>query len=160
MLSGQFHASDRALQRYHGYQQAMREHGLQALTPIEIPRHTYAALSLEHLQIFRDPSQRPSALFCSNDLLALSVMRDLRAIGLRVPDDVSVMGFDGIPLGELMDPMLSSVAQPSEQIGELALRTLVHAIEEPQDGQAPASTQLLPHTVRLGGSVRTFDFHS
>ncbi len=160
MLAGQFHASDRALQRYQGYQQAMHEHGLQALTPIEVPRHTYTELSFGYLQTFRDPLQRPSALFCSNDLLALSAMRDLRALGLRVPDDVSVMGFDGIPLGELMDPMLSSVAQPSEQIGELALRTLVHKIEETQDGQALASAQILPHTVRLGGSVKPLNSRS
>ena len=160
MLSGQFHASDRALQRYQGYQQAMREHGLQALMPIEVPRHTYTALSPGHLQIFRDPLQLPSALFCSNDLLALSAMRDLRTLGLRVPDDVSVMGFDGIPLGELMHPMLSSVAQPSEKIGELALHTLVRAIEEQEVGQTSASSQILPHTVRLGGSVKVFNSRS
>lgn len=156
MLAGQFHASDRALQRFHGYQQAMQEHGLQGFAPIEVPRHTDAVLSVEYLQTFRDPSQRPSALFCSNDLLALSAMRDLRALGLRVPHDVSVMGFDGIPLGDLMDPMLSSVAQPSEQIGEQALRTLVRMIEETSDSGTADSSQILPHTVRLGGSVKTF----
>lgn len=156
MLAGQFDASDRALQRYHGYLQAMQQHGLAPLAPIEVARHTYTSLALEYLQTFRDPLQRPSALFCSNDLLALSVMRDLRALGLRVPDDVSVMGFDGIPLGELMNPMLSSVEQPSEQIGGLALRTLVTAIEETQDGYQAASSHILPHTVRIGASVKPF----
>ncbi|KAF3996730.1 LacI family DNA-binding transcriptional regulator [Glaciimonas immobilis] len=157
MLAGHFHASDRALQRYHGYLQAMQQHGLEPLAPIEVARHTYTSLDFDYLQTFRDPSQRPSALFCSNDLLALSVMRDLRVLGLRVPDDVSVMGFDGIPLGELMDPMLSSVEQPSEQIGALALRTLVTAIEEQQEGHPTSvATHILPHTVRLGGSVKPF----
>ncbi|MEO6918574.1 MAG: LacI family DNA-binding transcriptional regulator [Collimonas sp.] len=159
MLAGQFHASDRAVQRYHGYLQAMQQHGLKPLAPIEVPRHTYTSLALEYLHAFRDPSQRPSALFCSNDLLALSAMRDLRALGLRVPDDVSVMGFDGIPLGELMDPMLSSVEQPSEQIGELALRTLVTAIEEPQHSSVTAASHILPHTVRIGASVKPFNSH-
>lgn len=156
MLTGQFHASDRALQRYHGYLQAMREHGLAPLSPIEIPRHIYSSLSFDYLNTFRDPSRRPSALFCSNDLLALSAMRDLRTLGVRVPDDVSVMGFDGIPLGELMEPMLTSVEQPSEQIGERALRMVVAAIEGHSNEYLPAQSQILAHTVRIGGSVKPF----
>lgn len=157
MLAGQFQASDRALQRYHGYLQAMQQHGLVPLVPIEVARHTYTSPEVDYLQIFRDPAHRPSALFCSNDLLALSVMRDLRSLGLRVPDDVSVIGFDGIPLGALMDPMLSSVEQPSEQIGTLALRTLVTAIEEKKNGHSPpVASHLLPHTVRIGASVKPY----
>ncbi|WP_038497122.1 LacI family DNA-binding transcriptional regulator [Collimonas arenae] len=159
MLAGQFHASDRAIQRYHGYLQAMQQHNLVPLEPIEVPRHTNTSLAFEYLQAFRNPSQRPSALFCSNDLLALSAMRDLRALGLRVPDDVSIMGFDGIPLGELMEPTLSSVEQPSEQIGELALRTLVTTIEEQQGGHLVVASHILPHTVRIGGSVKPFTSH-
>jgi DNA-binding LacI/PurR family transcriptional regulator len=161
MLAGPFQASDRAAQRYEGYLQAMRGHGLTPLAPIEIPGHTYISLCADYLQAFDDPLQRPSALFCSNDLLALSAMRDLRARGLRVPDDVSVMGFDGIPLGELMHPTLASAVQPSERIGELALRMLVAAIEAQQDGAAPSSAppssvQILPHAIRAGGSITAF----
>jgi DNA-binding LacI/PurR family transcriptional regulator len=162
MLAGDFHASDRATQRYEGYLQAMRQHGLLPMLPIEIPRHT--SLPPDYLSAFRDTSQRPGALFCSNDLLALSAMRDLRALGLHVPDDVSVIGFDGIPLGELMDPMLASAVQPSEAIGELALRTLVKRIENDGAGDSgnlhsphqlsQPPSQLLPHTIRSGGSVK------
>jgi len=151
MLTGQFNASDRAIQRYHGYLDAMRAHGLTPMTPIEVPRHT--GLTSTHLQAFADPQQRPSALFCSNDLLALAAMRDLRELGLRVPEDVSVMGFDGIPLGEMMSPVLASAVQPSEQIGEVALRTLVAAIGQTEGSAGPVS-QTLAHTIRHGGSVR------
>jgi len=151
MLTGQFNASDRAIQRYHGYLDAMRAHGLTPMTPIEVPRHT--GLTSAHLQAFADPQQCPSALFCSNDLLALAAMRDLRELGLRVPEDVSVMGFDGIPLGEMMSPVLASAVQPSEQIGEVALRTLVAAIGQTEGSAGPVS-QTLAHTIRHGGSVR------
>jgi len=159
MLSGHFHDSDRAVQRYHGYLDAMRAHGLAALAPIEVARHTgttAADTDLDYLQAFVDPQQRPSALFCSNDLLALAAMRDLRTLHLQVPGDVSVMGFDGIPLGELMVPVLSSAVQPSELIGAVALRTLVAAIESRPE-LAPPVSQILPHTIRAGGSVRAFD---
>jgi len=159
MLSGHFHASDRALQRYHGYLDAMRSHGLTPMAPIEVARHTMttAALGdLSYLQSFSDAGQRASALFCSNDLLALAVIRDLRALALAVPQDVSVMGFDGIALGELMAPVLSSAVQPSELIGETALRTLVAAID-PQPGLSAPSSKILAHTIRSGGSVRAID---
>ncbi|WP_034295328.1 LacI family DNA-binding transcriptional regulator [Herbaspirillum sp. RV1423] len=153
MLTGYFSASDRAIQRYHGYLDAMRDHALTPMAPIEVPRHT--GLAIDYLQAFADPQQRPSALFCSNDLLAFAAMHDLRALGLRVPQDMSVMGFDGIPLGELMSPVLASAVQPSEQIGDVALRTLVAAIEGPA-GDRPAS-RILAHTIRDGGSVQFFD---
>lgn len=159
MLSGYFNASDRAIQRYHGYVDAMRLHGLTPLTPIEVPRHTGdTGLAINYLQGFADPQQRPSALFCSNDLLAFAAMRDLRTLGLRVPQDISVMGFDGIPLGEMMSPVLASAVQPSEQIGEVALRTLVAAIElgpDPDNFARPTS-RVLAHAIRHGGSVQTF----
>jgi DNA-binding LacI/PurR family transcriptional regulator len=153
MLTGQFNASDRAIQRYHGYLDAMRAHGLAPMKPIEVPRHT--GLTSAHLQPFADPQQRPSALFCSNDLLALAAMRDLRELGLRVPEDISVMGFDGIPLGEMMSPVLASAVQPSEQIGEVALRTLVADIGKTEGSAGPVS-QTLAHTIRHGGTVRAF----
>ena len=156
MLSGHFHASDRALQRYHGYLDAMRKNRLTPMPPIEIARHTASARSLEleasDLAVWSDPRQRPEALFCSNDLLALAAIRDLRKLGLDVPRDISVMGFDGITLGELMSPVLSSVVQPSELIGATALRTLIAAIS-PATAAPPVST-VLPHTLRHGASVR------
>lgn len=165
MLSGRFNASDRATQRYCGYLDAMQAAGLAPLPAIEVERHTLTAAT-DYQQMMADPLHRPTALFCSNDLLALSAMRDLRALGLQVPEDISVMGFDGIPVGALMQPVLASVVQPSEQIGDVALRTLVDAIERALPAAAAAAAveeapvpviagvrHILPHTLREGGSV-------
>lgn len=162
MLSGRFNASDRAMQRYYGYLDAMRAAGLTPMAAIEVERHTLTAAA-DYQQMMADPRQRPTALFCSNDLLAMSAMRDLRALGMKVPNDISVMGFDGIPVGALMEPVLASVVQPSEQIGEVALRVLVEAIERNASAAAAAASDpalsaswlrhILPHAVRSGGSV-------
>ncbi|MRT31846.1 LacI family DNA-binding transcriptional regulator [Herbaspirillum sp. CAH-3] len=168
MLSGRFNASDRAMQRYCGYLDAMQAAGLAPLPAIEVERHTLTAAT-DYQQMMADPRHRPTALFCSNDLLALSAMRDLRALGLQVPGDISVMGFDGIPVGALMQPVLASVVQPSEQIGDVALRTLVDAIERalpaavaavaaslPVETPVPVIAgvrHILPHALREGGSV-------
>jgi len=159
MLSGHFHASDRAVQRYHGYLDALRAHGLTPMVPLEVARHTATDMVTDVgagiLQSFVDARQRPSALFCSNDLLALAAMRDLRKLGVEAPRDISIMGFDGIPLGELMAPVLASAVQPSEMIGEVALRTLVAAIDpQSETDSAPPASRILAHAIRHGGSVR------
>jgi DNA-binding LacI/PurR family transcriptional regulator len=166
MLSGHFHASDRAVQRYHGYLDALRAHGLTPMPPLQVARHTAtdvvagaaaggADVGAGILQSFVDARQRPSALFCSNDLLALAAMRDLRKLGVEAPRDISIMGFDGIPLGELITPVLASAVQPSEMIGEVALRTLVAAIDPPSAAdESPPAARILAHAIRHGGSVR------
>jgi len=115
MLSGRFNASDRAIQRYYGYLDAMQAAGLEPLPAIEVERHTLTAAA-DYQQMMANPAHRPTALFCSNDLLAMSAMRDLRALGLRVPRDISVMGFDGIPVGGLMEPVLASAVQQERKI--------------------------------------------
>lgn len=69
-------------------------------------------------------SDRPTALVCGNDLTAMSTIQAAHRCGLRVPDDLSVVGFDGLPVAELASPPLTSVHVPMEQIGRLAVRQL------------------------------------
>lgn len=155
MLSGRFDASDRAMQRYLGYLDAMRAARLEPMPPIELELHTLTAVA-DYQQMLSDPLLRPTALFCSNDMLAMSAMRDLRALGLQLPRDMSVMGFDGIPIGALVEPVLSSVVQPSEQIGDMAVRTLLGMLEQRGSSAPPAiglGRQVLAHSIRSGGSV-------
>ena len=68
--------------------------------------------------------QPPTAIFCYNDMTALGVMREVRARGLKIPDDISVVGFDDIPFAEYVDPPLTTIRQPMHEMGRLAMRTL------------------------------------
>jgi len=72
--------------------------------------------------------QSPSAVIAYNDLLAIGVMRGLQARGLKVPDDVSVVGFDDIFAADLITPGLTTVAAPLRRLGETAMRNLVAII--------------------------------
>jgi len=92
----------------------------------------------------------PSALFCSNDLLAVSVIAQLATLGIRVPDDVAVCGFDGASIGALIVPPLTTVAQPSRDIGATACALLLASLE----GDTPASVRL-PHRISEGGTATT-----
>jgi len=93
----------------------------------------------------------PSAYFCSTDLLAISMIRALSQFGLNVPDDVSVVGFDGISIGESLIPNLATAVQPAEAMGNWAATHLVSRIEE----DAPAQNVVLPHYIRQGESWST-----
>jgi len=74
--------------------------------------------------------QRPfTALFAYNDISAIGAIRAFHEAGLRVPEDVSVVGFDDIPIAVHNNPPLTTVRQPLQKMGELAARTLLDQIE-------------------------------
>jgi len=79
--------------------------------------------------------QRPfTALFAFNDFSAIGAIRAIQEAGLRVPQDVSVIGFDDIPGAAFHYPSLTTVRQPLRQMGEIAARTLIDRIEGKEDG--------------------------
>jgi LacI family transcriptional regulator len=74
-------------------------------------------------------SPRPTAIFCGNDLLALGVMRGLMASGVRIPDDISVIGYDDIEFAPSAAVPLTSIAQPAYQLGFTATKLLLSECE-------------------------------
>jgi len=96
--------------------------------------------------------QRPTALFCSNDQLALTVLRDLHLLGFQVPQDISVVGFDGVEMGNLISPSLTTMVQPTVDIGRLAVEYLLELIA----GETSSIPALLPHTLRIGGTAQRY----
>jgi LacI family transcriptional regulator len=87
-----------------------------------------------------------TALFAQSDLIALGAMRELRARGLRVPDDVSVVGYDDIPVAAFVHPALTTVRQPIRDVGAAAARIVLDrlAAEQSVDGREPPERHLLP----------------
>ncbi|HWM04322.1 MAG TPA: LacI family DNA-binding transcriptional regulator [Actinophytocola sp.] len=73
----------------------------------------------------------PQALVCANDQMAVGAMQTLERRGLRVPEDVAVVGFDGIPLGRVVRPSLTTVSQPMRRLGEAAVDLLVERLGAP-----------------------------
>ncbi|GII57645.1 LacI family transcriptional regulator [Planotetraspora thailandica] len=92
-----------------------------------------------------DRDDPPTAIFAANDEQALGVYAAIRQRGLRVPDDVSVVGFDDVPMSQWFSPPLTTVRQPIADLAALAVRTLLaHAdgVELPQ-GRVELSTKLI-----------------
>ncbi|HSV85448.1 MAG TPA: LacI family DNA-binding transcriptional regulator, partial [Levilinea sp.] len=78
-----------------------------------------------------DQAVPPTAIFASNDVMAMGVMDAVRSRSLRVPEDVSVIGFDDIPQAALVRPALTTVRQPLVQMGRLATQFLIDMLNEP-----------------------------
>ena len=91
----------------------------------------------------------PDAVVCANDQLAIGVLRAFAAGGVRVPEDVAVVGFDDIALGSLYDPALTTVRQPMRMLGERACALLLDRIADPD--RSPAA-ELLPTELVLRAS--------
>lgn len=74
---------------------------------------------------------RPTGVMCSSDLMAIGALQEARAAGLRVPDDLSIVGFDGIDAAGWTDPPLTTIEQPIEEIAETAVAMLGNLIDNP-----------------------------
>ncbi|HAU5567007.1 TPA: transcriptional regulator RbsR [Serratia fonticola] len=90
----------------------------------------------------------PEAVFTSNDAMAVGVYHALFQAGLRVPQDIAVMGYDNIELARYLTPPLSTVHQPKDELGELAIDTLIHRMSDPDASQQ--TLVLTPELVERG----------
>lgn len=148
LVTGQLPSSDRAQQRYKGYLSGMQAAGL-PLQPIwEV---SFSSRDLEALTSDLRGQQHPSAIVCSNDLLAIRTMRAAALAGLRIPEDICVVGFDGIDIARDLTPSLASITQPNPQIGSSCVQLLCDALAQKQPLTAEHSLQL-PYGWRAGES--------
>jgi LacI family repressor for deo operon, udp, cdd, tsx, nupC, and nupG len=98
-----------------------------------------------------DHPNRPTAIFCANDEMAIGCLHQIKEAGLRVPDDISVIGFDDIRYAAVADPPLTTISQPAEEIGRRVMLRLLHEIDK---GEVPHEQQeIVPHKLVIRRSV-------
>ncbi len=139
-----------AVQRLDGYRQAMHQAGLPVLPGYEVIGDFEFASGLPTMEQLLALPQRPEAVFASNDAMAVGVYQALYKEGLRVPDDIAVIGYDDIQLAQYMTPPLTTIHQPKDSLGELAIDALLHRLKEPE--AEPQVLVLTPELV-VRGSV-------
>jgi DNA-binding LacI/PurR family transcriptional regulator len=93
---------------------------------------------------------RPTAVICSNDLMAIGALQEAATLGLGVPDELSIVGFDGIEAASWTQPALTTVEQPIDEIAETAIEALQALVDDP--GQTLPSYVFRP-TLRVGGTT-------
>jgi DNA-binding LacI/PurR family transcriptional regulator len=126
--------------RLAGYHAAMTAaHVPVRATDVQHASTGHPTASVEPIQTWlRQPdSERPTAIFCYNDLLAIGALRALKHAGLRVPDDISLVGFDDIDMAAYVDPPLTTFAQPKHALGYRAAEMMFHLLDRSADGAGP-----------------------
>lgn len=129
---------------YDGYMQAMQEAGF-APDMLQVEKETMFegiyefdnGKKMAALLLQRD--RRPTAVFASNDMIAIGAINELAAGGMSVPEDMSVIGFDGIELGKMITPALTTIKQPDYEMGRLACTMLIDLLR--------GDTETLPDVV-------------
>ncbi|MDE1188262.1 MAG: LacI family DNA-binding transcriptional regulator [Pantoea sp.] len=116
--------------REEGYRQALTDAGSAWQSVVYAADLSYEA-GRNAMQALLSQGERPDAVFAVSDTLAAGALRAIQDAGLTVPDDIAVIGFDGTELSEMTYPKLSTVLQPSREIGRQAVRLLLRRIDEP-----------------------------
>ncbi|HEX3049931.1 MAG TPA: LacI family DNA-binding transcriptional regulator [Aggregatilineaceae bacterium] len=121
-----------AQDRLDGYRTALLDNGIK-FDPdlVHVGNYTHSGAEQPTHQLLDLPVP-PTAIFAANDLSAFGTLEAVRARGLRIPEDISIMGFDDIPQCLLAYPQLTTIHQPLEQMGHMAARMLVEQIENPE----------------------------
>lgn len=121
-----------AVERMRGFETAIEERGI--IIPntwkISLPEVSYS-LGYSAASQLLGASDKPDAIFCAADVFAISVIKAAKRYNLRVPEDVGVVGFDNIEVASMTNPGLTTINQPSYQIGFTAGETLFEKIVDP-----------------------------
>jgi DNA-binding LacI/PurR family transcriptional regulator len=127
-----------ALRRFQGYLEAMNEHGLRVSEELIVggrngsdqrPGYSTEEIGYDGMTKLLKLRKRPTAVFARNDFTAVGALNAIRQAGLRVPEDIAVVGYDDIPLASHTSPPLTTVRQPTREQGSIAAESLVKRIE-------------------------------
>ncbi|MHA1279847.1 MAG: LacI family DNA-binding transcriptional regulator [Candidatus Helarchaeota archaeon] len=137
--------------RIQGFREAMRENNV-PLDEILIQDGDFTEVGgYQGMKKLLDLQQPPTAVFAANDLMALGAMLAIREAGLRIPEDIALIGLDDIPAAKLVNPPLTTLTQNQENIGRTAAEMIFERIE----GTAPKAPRLveLPFDLIIRESV-------
>ncbi|EOX1845938.1 substrate-binding domain-containing protein [Vibrio cholerae] len=140
-----------AQMRYEGYKRALSEKGI-AINPDWIVESDFECEGgYNAFEKLCERGKLPSALFVCNDMMAMGVIQAANLRGLRVPDDLSLIGYDDVHIAKFMSPALTTIHQPKYRLGKAAIDTLLYRLENPD---TTAQVVQLEPTLVVRNSVR------
>jgi DNA-binding LacI/PurR family transcriptional regulator len=125
------------LKRFQGYLEAMSEHGLQVEERLivggrnggeQMPGYSTEEMGYDGMVKLLQLKRRPTAVFARNDYTAMGALNAIKRAGLRIPEDIAVVGYDDIPLASHTSPTLTTVRQPTREQGRIAAEFLLRRI--------------------------------
>ncbi len=121
-----------AQDRLAGYRAALRTHNVPYTEELVYEGTFFQPDGFTGALALLDVPDPPTAIFASNDVMAMGAMDAIRQRGLRIPDDIAVLGFDDIPQAEMVRPALTTIQQPLEKMGRVATQMLLDLLEAPE----------------------------
>jgi GntR family transcriptional regulator, arabinose operon transcriptional repressor len=112
-----------------GYRQALRECDIEVDEGLICHVEGYPTVDRSPLITYLSDSNNPTAIFAANDQIAIALYRAAASVGLRIPQDLSIIGFDNLDLASHLNPPLTTVAQPFLEIGRQAAQILVSRLQ-------------------------------
>ncbi len=128
MIAGKFSISDRSFHRWHGYKKCLSDHKIPYDSALLVQTDYSLTGGRECLKKIMASNPRPTAVFCSNDYLAIGAMKGAREMGISIPGDLSVMGFDDIHMASYVSPGLTTIRQPAYDMGKIGAQILFDRI--------------------------------
>lgn len=120
--------------RERGYRRAIREAGLPLNPEFRVEVGTTISTSYEAMRSWLAAKPLlPTAFFVENDIMAFGCMRALTECGYKIPDDVSIVGFDDLTYATICNPPLTTMRVPNHEMGEIAVKRIIEQIREPRD---------------------------
>ena len=150
-LALKFQSSDRSRQRYQGFVAGCAKNDMAIPRLLEIEQGSGDLTDLLHDFLCQHPDI--TGIFASNDLLALSTTRSLRSLGYSVPDDMSIVGFDGIEVGKMVEPSLATITTDPKMMGSGAAQTVLAVLNSAPPPDMPNPS--LSFSFRAGDSLAT-----
>jgi DNA-binding LacI/PurR family transcriptional regulator len=130
LIIGPYSKVGRVKQRLLGYLDCLKAHGLASDSDMVVEKEPMLADGMEAMARLMSHPQPPTAVFAASDILAIGALAAAGNLGLRVPDDVSVAGFDDIEFAAFSQPALTTVRVHGYEIGEMAVKLLLEMIHE------------------------------
>jgi LacI family transcriptional regulator len=118
-------------ERVTGYNSALRQAGILVEESLLVRGDFHAPSGYSAAMQILQRHLRPTAIFVCNDMMAIGALRAAAQLGLRVPEDVAIVGFDDIELASYTTPPLTTVAQPKQEIGQLAVKLVFERMGSP-----------------------------
>ncbi len=141
--------------RERGFAQALRQAGVAPTSEHWMRAEPTVAGGLAAMRALLAMPDRPTALFCANDLIALGAHKACATAGVAIPRGISILGCDDIDIGTLVTPELSTIATPQRELGARAARLLLRQLDG--GGKSAPTSQILPVKLVLRGSTGPLD---
>lgn len=130
-----------APRRWQAYIDTLEHHGIAFCADLTADEETNFEGGYTAMKSVLNCKERPTAVFAINDLMALGAVHACQDEGLRVPEDISIIGFDDIPSARTSSPSLTTVSQPSYEMGQMAANWLLERIENPDSEERNCEMQ-------------------